>query len=91
MERLTNQEVIEQKERFDLLMSKVDLIKAGKKIINLIQQDKSDFNFITRYLKICGVHASMYYPETKNHFYREIFERQAIIAYCESKILIKQK
>jgi len=87
MERLTNQEVIEQKERFDLLMTKVDLIKAGKKIINLIQQDNNDFNFIHRYLKICGVHGSMYYPSSMNNFYSEIFRREAIMATIKDSLI----
>ena len=94
MERFTNSEVSEQKERFDLMMSKIDLVKAGKKITSFMRHDKKDglytpYVFIGKYLKFCGIERSMYHP-TLNEFYGNIFERSAMGAFL-TDVLNKNK
>ena len=92
-ERLTDQEVKQQAENFDNLLSRCNFAKAGKIYFHLFLNDNNDgryngYVFIIRYLRINGVCGTCYQPKSLR-FYNAIFEELILSAHikeCEAKI-----
>lgn len=93
MERMKNERVEAQRERFDAFMETANLQKIGKKWMEFMFKDAGDgkYNshvYIHRILKRCAnVHAAMYHPsrlrDGHNAFYCEILTQAAVKAYLD--------
>lgn len=86
MERYTTQQVNEQKQRFENLLSSCNLVKAGKKIVNISIYGEwyEVHNFVSRYLALHNISHCMYYSIDPNVFYSDAFKNKAIDAYLKS-------
>lgn len=83
---MTNEEIKAQEIKFDSLMERVDLVKAGKLMVNHREDDECRA-FAHTFLSLAGIRPSMYRPSSLEagikNFYGEIFEVAAICAYFQ--------
>ncbi len=89
--RYSNEEVNAQKERFDNLLKKANLVKAGEKISYFMRNESGSYNyhnFVRKFLSINKIQSSMYYPSHKfgrDTFYGDLFRYEALNALIDSK------
>jgi len=90
---MTNEQVSEQKVRFENLLAKVNMVKLGQRIFYMNCNDAKDGRFtpyvyVHRILRrLANVKGSMYYPvgDYKSwEFYSRILEQKATAAYIGS-------
>lgn len=87
MNRLTNIEVTEQKQRFESFIANVNLAKIGRVYIAMLTNSKgmyNEYNYIQKLLSITAkVSGSCYHPE-KMEFYSTILKISGLNAYFNS-------
>lgn len=91
-ERLTNEEVQAQLERFEKFMSTTDLVKHGEQIYSFEISGNSimSLDYVDKTLREENVSSSYYHPQSIEKFdrwvfYGQIFKREAFFSYVEHK------
>lgn len=87
----TNQQVLNQLERFDTLCNTADLVRIGKSYIHYLTSRGAHYyehSYIRRILRMHGISFTMVHPETMES-YNRIFSRLCIITYADNCKAIK--
>lgn len=88
MNRYTDQQVKEQKERFDAFMNSANLVKIGKTWINILHNEfgyYNTYNYIQKVLKLANVSHCMYDPTDLQRSYGEILTMKALNHFLDSQ------
>jgi hypothetical protein len=100
--RLTDTEVTEQLERFNIFLKTADLVKIGKRLLHFMRNDAKNgtytpYVYLLRVLRICAnVHGTCCHPNNPlagrySSSYRDVLEYEAITAYVDSLPSITNK
>lgn len=90
---LTQQQVIDQQNRFETFIANTNLVKIGERVLHFVSNENGRYNvhnYIALVLKLCAnVHHDMYHPNyvemPTKQFYGDLLKYEALRALVDRK------